>query len=296
MKERKNIEILSSFWIKVIAAISMTLDHLGIFLNFYGVITTDSILFFALRILGRLALPLFIFLLVEGINHSKNLWRYILRLSIGLVLVLVPTLILNRYYSLHTENPFVDLVIIALFLTLIRQKDWKKFLAILPLGYAILSSVIYIYSFKTGAEVHWLPDSLRCAYGIYALALALGFELAIKIANKNMKPFEKQYEASLNDLQQTSYYIFLKKGLCSCSIVVVNVLFWVLFAFIFKECDYLNISIQTYSIFAFVPLIFYNGKLGYNKPWFKYGMYLYFDLHILILYIILQLSCVGTLF
>ncbi len=63
--------------LKVLALVSMTLDHIGVQL-FPG-----SVL---LRILGRLALPIFAFMIAEGCAHTKNRRRYLLQMA-GLALV-----------------------------------------------------------------------------------------------------------------------------------------------------------------------------------------------------------------
>jgi len=50
--------------LKLLALLTMTIDHIGAF-----VLTGDS--FFWMRIVGRLAFPIFMFLFAEGAHHSK---------------------------------------------------------------------------------------------------------------------------------------------------------------------------------------------------------------------------------
>ena len=64
---------MSSFQLKMIAVISMLIDHTG------AVVFPDVIGF---RIIGRLAFPLFAFLITEGYHHTSNLKMYALRLSL----------------------------------------------------------------------------------------------------------------------------------------------------------------------------------------------------------------------
>ena len=54
--------------LKIIASISMVLDHLGL------VIFPGQIIF---RILGRIAFPIYAFLIAEGCNHTKNRKKYL---------------------------------------------------------------------------------------------------------------------------------------------------------------------------------------------------------------------------
>ena len=53
--------------------------------------------------------------------------------------------------------------------------------------------------------------------------------------------------------------------------------------------DVYQASVQSYCFLAAIPLYFYNGLRGYNKKWFVYGSYLYYPVHIVILFIIFYL-------
>lgn len=68
---------LTSYHLKLLAAGLMLVDHIGV-------------VFFPeaswLRVIGRLSFPLFVWLLVQGEAHTKNVWRYGLRLGLlGLI-------------------------------------------------------------------------------------------------------------------------------------------------------------------------------------------------------------------
>lgn len=64
-------KFLSNFDLKILAIITMTIDHIG-------AIMYPNIDIF--RIIGRISFPIFAFLLAEGFNHTSNKLKYFLRL------------------------------------------------------------------------------------------------------------------------------------------------------------------------------------------------------------------------
>lgn len=67
--------------LKTFAIISMLIDHTG------AVLFPEMLI---LRIIGRLAFPIFAFLLVEGYFHTRDVQKYLTRLSIFAILSEVP--------------------------------------------------------------------------------------------------------------------------------------------------------------------------------------------------------------
>jgi hypothetical protein len=65
---------MSEFAIKVVAVISMVVDHIGA--------ASDGLLPTGLRVIGRLSFPLFAFAVSEGCKHTRNIENYICRLFI----------------------------------------------------------------------------------------------------------------------------------------------------------------------------------------------------------------------
>ncbi len=64
-------EIMSSLALKLTALLTMIIDH-------YGAIFQNDIIIY--RIIGRLAFPIYCFLLVEGYIHTSNVKKYLTRL------------------------------------------------------------------------------------------------------------------------------------------------------------------------------------------------------------------------
>lgn len=72
---------LSSFAIKLIAISAMLTDHIGCILY------PDAVW---LRCIGRLAFPLFVFMLTEGASHTHSMKRYILRMLVFALITEIP--------------------------------------------------------------------------------------------------------------------------------------------------------------------------------------------------------------
>ena len=74
---------LNSFEIKIIALIFMTFDHFGAYQTF----TTNLSINDFFRIVGRIAAPLFLFVVVESLHYTHNKVRFAMRLYIAGVTV-----------------------------------------------------------------------------------------------------------------------------------------------------------------------------------------------------------------
>ena len=72
---------LSSFQLKLIALIAMTVDHAGA-LFFPGTLW--------MRLLGRLAMPVFCFSAAEGFRHTRDAKKYLLRMLLFALLSALP--------------------------------------------------------------------------------------------------------------------------------------------------------------------------------------------------------------
>ncbi|MGN0379674.1 MAG: TraX family protein [Butyrivibrio sp.] len=102
---------LSGSKIKIIAATTMLTDHMAIILNRYGCI--PAVLYDVMRAVGRLAFPLFTFLMVEGFMHTKSVRKYIIRLAAFAIISEIPFDMLNygRIWNAGHNNILLTFVI-----------------------------------------------------------------------------------------------------------------------------------------------------------------------------------------
>ncbi|MGM9880744.1 MAG: TraX family protein [Bacilli bacterium] len=269
--ERK-INILSAFWLKIIAMVTMIFDHIGAIILFHYSINEPSSFLASLyepfRIIGRFSFIILAFLIVDGVKHTSNKIKYLSRL---LILSLVMTLGELCFTHTYSGNPITTLFLGALTIVLLNLPKFYKLTACIPCIYVILSD-LNIIPFKN-------------EYGIYGFFLIIGFYLCL-VGSK----FLLEYYSSVNNLDieifANEQMIHKYRLIISCIFIFSYNLAWYLIYPSWNNIPLIDMSLQVYSTFAIFPLFIYSGKRGYNSKWFQYGCYIFFPAHILIIYFI----------
>lgn len=95
---QRSYRCMSAAVLKWIAIITMLIDHIGAAV-LYGLAKErggwwtgvfSKAFYFALRGIGRLAFPIFCFLLIEGLFHTRSRWKYLLRLGLFALISEIP--------------------------------------------------------------------------------------------------------------------------------------------------------------------------------------------------------------
>lgn len=155
--------------IKLVAILSMLIDHLGVM--FFPELRV-------LRFIGRLAFPLFAYLIVNGYEHTTNLRNYRLRLLYFAIVSQVPYMFFN--YGLKVTPMYFNVLFLLLYATYVLQvfdkyKKTKNELYVVLGVYMILLPVILEYS----------VSGLNLSYSTYGLLMVLVFYY--------FKSFKKQF-------------------------------------------------------------------------------------------------------
>ena len=110
----------NGFWLKIIAMIAMTFDHIGFALGtfYYGQSDIINVFISVFRGIGQIALPIFCFLIVEGVLNTKSISKYFIRLGIVAAVILVGMVITetipffkeNSYSIASMGNIFIDVI------------------------------------------------------------------------------------------------------------------------------------------------------------------------------------------
>lgn len=87
---------LSGSALKVIAMITMVIDHIAFYLMEHG-----TVLYETMRCIGRIAFPVFAFLIAEGFIHTRNRYRYFFTLLGFAVISEIPWYMLNGDDGTH---------------------------------------------------------------------------------------------------------------------------------------------------------------------------------------------------
>lgn len=98
---------LSTFALKIIAMITMVLDHFAlIFCSDYRTV------YVVLRSIGRISFPIFCFILVEGFFHTSNRLKHAIRLGVFALISEIPyDLMYGRIFFMEMQNVMFTLFI-----------------------------------------------------------------------------------------------------------------------------------------------------------------------------------------
>ncbi len=241
---------MSNSTLKILALVFMTIDHIGYFLS-------STQLYTPMRMIGRLSFPIFLFLIIQGYKHTSNVKAYMNNLFVFAFISGLPF-----YFAFGT---FYDV-----FFTL---------------GTIVL--MLYMFD-KTNNELYKL------------LFFALLFIIS--------KPFDWGQPAILTVYlihksldKEKKLEILLPIALCFSTFLYYLTDFDIFYTFeIIRDnnlISHLTNTLLSYGVYTF-PILFaipfltkYNGKRGLSLTKNqKYGFYLYYPVHLIIIRLIFQYS------
>lgn len=138
---------LSGSALKVIALVSMLVDHSAYYLLEHG-----TALYEAMRCFGRIAFPVFAFLIAEGFVHTRNSLRYFLTLFDFAVVSEVPWYLLNEADGTH--NVMFTLALGVGALAIFDKYHQRKFVCF------CMIAMIAIFATCLGTDYEWRGISL----------------------------------------------------------------------------------------------------------------------------------------
>ena len=239
---------LSSASLHILAMVLMLCDHL------WATVIPGSQW---LNSLGRLAYPLFAFLAVEGYFHTKNLKRYVLRLTVFALLSEIP---FNLMYGSSLFYPFHQSVIWTLLLGIgcihLNELARKK-------GKPALRILTAVGTVAGGALAGLVTMVDYNAVGVVTILVFYFFR-------------ERKWWCLAGQLAAL-YYL---------NVEVLSGLAWPV-TLLGREFFLVQ---QGLALLALVPIWLYRGRQGYHSKGFQYACYAFYPVHMLVLYLLFSLQ------
>lgn len=211
-----------------------------------------------LTCIGRMAFPLFAFMIVEGYFHTSSISKYLRRLLVFALLSEVP---FNLLYGSSVIYPFHQNVLWTFLLGLVsillieKARTSKHKWLVWPVGAAVIAADLLV---GTLAMVDYLGPGVLTVLVFYFF-------------------HGKQWWCFLGQLVCLAYINIELLGGYYYAVPIAG----------FE----LQIVQQGFALLALIPIWLYNGRQGYHARWFQYACYAFYPVHLLVLFGIWQ--CVA---
>lgn len=239
MKNYKSKNI-SRMALKMIALISMIIDHIGHAILMPYVSTNASILvwYCVLRSIGRIAFPLYAFMLAEGMYYTQDLKKYVCRLWIFALVSELPYDYMNGFqHYLSAQNVGFTLALAATAEYLSRRyPKWKYGIWLITAELASLCGTDYggigiLMIFALTMKNEWVRIFAigvvieRAFYALYGLTLmniasTLVCVFAIEIVLRKYNPTTR-----MNRMTRNIFYLGYPVHMAICG-AIKNLLAW----------------------------------------------------------------------
>lgn len=244
MKNKLKLEI-TSFTLHIMAMLFMLCDHL------WGTVVPGNDW---LTCVGRLAFPIFAFMIVEGYFHTKSIKKYVLRLLLFAVISEIPfNLAMGSrfFYPIHQNVLWSFLISIGLigWNEKVKNKQvWKR------ITVGILSVCVgYVAGLITFVDFYHA--------GVLTVLVFYFFK-------------NKKWWCYLGQIICLWYINFEMLGGFSYEVTL------------FGETRF--IERQGFAILALIPIWLYKGRQGYYSKTLRYVYYAFYPLHLFVLGVIMK--------
>lgn len=274
----KGTKGLSSFTLHILAMLFMLCDHM------WGTIAGDQRW---LTCVGRIAFPIFAFMIAEGFLRTSNVKKYLLRLFIFAIVSEIPFNLMmgGNVKGLGHQNVLWTFIIAILLILLCES---------IKRGLGKL--------FKMPEEVVEKKDVLellvavckekRLIPGILFFGLTILAYIIVTFAGFIIGTFSLVDYFGPGVVTVLVFYFFHKRNILTLIIQVlligyINVEMLAGMVYLVHPFGMeLEIPEQGLALLALIPIWLYFGRQGYHKKWFRYFCYGFYPVHMLILFLL----------
>ncbi len=279
---------MSSMVLKLIAVITMLIDHAAsscfvpwgianIRLESMDWLMNRMTLYWLARLIGRMAFPIYCFLIVEGVTHTRNWKKYAMRLGVLALISEIP-------FDFGLHNLRINLARPQVWQQLVQNSDWQHqnvfFTLLLGMlavqflrssqqaivrfqkrrqkGRDLSVSLLWIFRYIVWAAITWVLAYIA----EYVLRTDYGNGGVIMISVMGL-----MYEYWEEKLWMIPRQVI--------RVVICALALWIC-------CRVLNNSFEMYGMIALLPIALYNGKKGYSNKGIQYGFYLFYPVHLIV--------------
>ena len=238
---------LTAYQLKIIAIIAMVINH---FAHIVVLLPIDSGVMNAMltpmNIIGKLTIPIMCFFVAEGYYHTRNLQIYLLRMFV---------------FASISQIPFY-----------LFEHDLPSSLGMFISDFAHLN-VIFSLAMGLFAITVWKSEKLHIAIKIFCVAA-----IAYFTRTSDWRIFAVLWILAFAVFRGD----FKKQAAAFVSLAAIRVFVY----YVAPSMPSINLKTvisQSCTVLALIPLYFYNGQLGRKS---KYGFYIFYPAHLLVLAII----------
>jgi len=242
---------MSALVLKMIAEITMFGDHFAATL--WDTVGTGwgRQLYWIIRSIARIAFPIFGFQLSEGVRHTSNKWKYLLRLCIFAVLseLFFDRALFGTWFDLYHQSVYVTLILGFFVMVIFQKTDEKEGAKKIPL--IILAAVTSVMC-AFFAEMIFYTD--YGAGGVYMLSVFALNTLSLPNIRKDPK-------------REMIFRVLVFAAAVAVLVRTTN-------------------SLETYAFLGVIPVAFYSGLRGNMSKKLRILFYAFYPLHLAVLSVV----------
>ncbi len=267
----EDLKFINSDTLKCLAIITMFIDHIGAGILLYLIqngyypfgmdFEHSAALYHWIRHIGRQAFPIYCFLIVEGMEHTRSVSKYMINLGLfGLISEPVFDIAVKVKKDVFSTDIFW-----------LYAQNQERLLTSCNVYFTLLIGLVVIWVMKY-VEDNLFSEDPASPFGfsadnpfyvlLYAAPAVGGALLAYKIGSDYT-----WWGVTLIAV----FFVFRRMRFLAC-----------LAGYLF----FMNMGSETWALPAFILIFFYNGKRGRISKKFKYAFYAFYPLHLLLIYLV----------